>query len=508
MSRTEASPTETSPRELEPRRASRTGVSGAVVGVRPIAGLSPPTGAGLTVGFRFLTGRLINPLLVLALVTSMIIGVQVATTQPAAAQSCGNIPLLSDACDLATDPFEWAGDAIVGVGGELIVGAFDYFAEWVATAAVGALGLLADAMESTTTPNIAGASATHTISLGIARQMAVPLLVLTGLYALLKREAGVILKAAFLYLPGSVIGMVAAAWFTDQLIAAVDAFSADYAGGGEEGIRAFADSVAGQITAGVGITSPALLVVFSVVLILATIMVWMVFLIRAAAILVAYAFMPIAFAGILFPATRGWIRRLIEVQLSFILSKMVIVGIFALGAEVLTGADNALAGMMQASALFVLAAFSPFALMKLLPFVSNEAMDAMERPAGTPIRVATAAAGTAGGLAIYRHLQGSQTEGGGSGGGGGAAGGSTGGGTTQTGGGGGGSSASGSGGGGAAGGAASGAGAAVQAGAKVANAGAGAASGGLRAQPASSGGSGGSSSQSNGQLSFEGDGSQ
>lgn len=454
---------------------------------------------------RWLTSRLVNPLLAIAALTAAVFAVQVGTAGPAAAQSCGNIPLLSDACDLATDPFEWAGDAVVGVGGELIVGTFDYFAEWVAGAAVSALGLLADAMEATTTPNIAGATATHTISLGIARQMAVPLLVLTGLYALLKREVGVIVKAAFLYLPGSVIGMVAAAWFTDQLIVAVDAFSADYAGGGEDGLRTFADSVAGQITAGVGITSPALLVIFSIMLILATIMVWMVFLIRAAAILVTYAFMPIAFAGILFPATRGWIRRLIEVQLSFIMSKMVIVGIFALGAEVLPGADNALAGMMQASALFFLAAFSPFALMKLLPFVSNGAMDAMERPAGTPMRIATAAAGIAGGIALYRHLGGSQSgQGGhtsnGTASGAAASGGSTGGGGASSS---GGASSGGSGGAAAgAAGAAAGAGTAVQAGARVAGAGAGAASGGLAANPASGGSSRPSStgSGSNGQL--------
>ena len=468
--------------------------------------LAPSALTGLRVTFagphRWLTSRLVNLLLAIAVLTAAVLAVQVGTAGPAAAQSCGNIPLLSDACDLATDPFEWAGGAVVGVGGELIVGTFDYFAEWVAGAAVSALGLLADAMEATTTPNIAGATATHDISLGIARQMAVPLLVLTGLYALLKREAGVIVKAAFLYLPGSVIGMVAAAWFTDQLIVAVDAFSADYAGGGEDGLRTFADSVAGQITAGVGITSPALLVIFSIVLILATIMVWMVFLIRAAAILVTYAFMPIAFAGILFPATRGWIRRLIEVQLSFIMSKMVIVGIFALGAEVLTGADNALAGMMQASALFFLAAFSPFALMKLLPFVSNEAMDAMERPAGTPMRIATAAAGTAGGIALYRHLGGSQ--GGhtsnGTASGAAASGGSTGGGGASSS---AGTSSGGSGGAAAgAGSAAAGAGAAVQAGARVAGAGAGAASGGLAANPASGGSSRTSStgSGSNGQL--------
>ncbi len=462
----------TTDRHRRPNRYGRTGHP--PLGRPPYPLSSPALSAG---GSRLTVGRLISLVAVAVLLTSTIVGFQVATAEPAGAQGCGNIPLLSDACDVATDPFEWAGDALVGAGGELIVGSFDYFAEWTATAAVGALDLLADATETTTTPNIAGATGTHTISVGIARQMAVPLLVLTGLYALLKRDATIITKAALLYLPGSVIGMVAAGWFTDQLIIAVDSFSADYAGGGQAGIREFGDTVAAQITAGVGITSPGLLVIFSIVLIVATVAVWMVLLIRAATILVAYAFMPIAFVGILFPATRGWIRRLVETQLAFILSKMVIVGIFALGAETLTGSDNALAGMLQGAALFFLAAFSPFALMKLLPFVSDQAVDAMERPTGAPMRVATTAAGTAAGIALYRHLGGTQTPpGNGAAGGATASGGSTGGGGAA-GGGGGGSGGAGSGGGGAAG--------AVGAGVQAAGSGAGAVSGGLGAQPAS-----------------------
>jgi hypothetical protein len=351
----------------------------------------------------------VNPLVALAIAATAIVGVQAVSTEPAAAQSCGSIPILSTACDLATDPFEWAWDTTTGIGGEIIVGAFDYFASWVATAAVGVLGLVADGIEATTTPNLAGADGTWAISMAVARQMALPLLVVCGLYALLRRDGTVIARAAFVYLPGSVVGMVAAAWLTDQLLAAVDGFSADYAAGGASGIREFADTVAGQITAGVGITSPGLLVVFSGVLILAAMMVWLVLLVRAAAILVAYAFMPIAFAGLLLPATRGWIKRLVEIQLSFILSKLVIVGVFALATEVLSGSTNAFAAMMQASALFLLAAFSPFALMKILPFVSHEAAGALERPTAATTSMASRAAGTAAGVLLYRSLQGTQS---------------------------------------------------------------------------------------------------
>ncbi|MDH4074699.1 MAG: hypothetical protein OEW29_02095, partial [Acidimicrobiia bacterium] len=125
----------------------------------------------------------------------------------------------------------------------------------------------------------------------------------------------------------------------------------------------------------------------------------------------------------IFPATRSWIRRLFEVQLSFILSKPVILAFLSLGAATLNDDNNALVSMMQATALFFLAAFSPFALMKLLPFVHNEALTAMEAQARRPHgRVVATASGLFAAQRFGTFLAGSQQSppsGGGGGGGGG-----------------------------------------------------------------------------------------
>jgi hypothetical protein len=177
-------------------------------------------------------------------------------------------------------------------------------------------------------------------------------------------------------------------------------------------VATWLDHLGGSIASGIGVTAPILLVIFSFVVMAASILLWLIMLVRSAAILITYAFMPLAFAGLIFPATRAWIRRLIEVQLSFIMAKPVIMAVLALGAQTLDGAGNALVGMTQAAALFFLAATAPFALMRLIPFASHEALHAMESSARKPrAMMAGATVGMVSGPGIAAFLAGSQHSG-------------------------------------------------------------------------------------------------
>src|SRR5690606_18284091 len=97
--------------------------------------------------------------------------------------------------------------------------------------------------------------------------------------------------------------------------------------------------------------------------------VWIELLIRSAAIYVAVLFLPFTFVAMTWPAPSRWCRRLIEVLIAIILSKFVIVAIMALAAAGLgqSRADDAFQGVLAGAALMLLAAFSPFALLKLIP---------------------------------------------------------------------------------------------------------------------------------------------
>ncbi len=387
-----------------------------------------PTGPlGSPMGPRIGPGRMLLPsptrmvagvVLTLALLIG-VVGLDMATAPPAFAQeeveatdnTCGNLPIISAACRELLDGAAWLQDGVGDVGETVVAGAFDYFARWVATGAIGAIELVWVGIDGTTTPTVESSGTVFQTSLAAARALAFPLLVAAALYSLLKRDASIALKSAFLYLPGSVVGMVVAAYIINGLLLATDQLSAAYLDDGQSGVAEWLDGVGALIAAGVGIAAPILLVIFSFVVIGGAILVWLVMIVRSAAIIITYAFMPLAFAAIIFPATRGWIKRLIEIQLSFILAKPVIVAVLALGSQTLGDVDNALVAMMQAAALFYLAAFSPFALMKLLPFVGDEAVAAMEQPSGAPSRAVATAAGVIGGQKLAGFLAGSQQEG-------------------------------------------------------------------------------------------------
>ncbi|MCP3988649.1 MAG: hypothetical protein GY724_06235 [Actinomycetia bacterium] len=392
--------------------------SATLVGTNPTKGPDrsrvpsrPPTGLRL---------RVVQALVVVALILAGVVGLQAATARPVAAAPaqdvselvCGSLPVISESCSELLDSAAWAiGQGAGGIGESVVAGAFDYFARWVAVGAIGAIDLVWSGIDGTTTPSISLDSSVFDTSVAAARSLAFPLLILAALYSLLKRDSEIAIKSAFLYLPGSVVGMVVAGYVITALLAATDQLSAAYLDDGQTGVAVWLDNLGSTIAAGVGFTAPILLVIFSFVLIAGSILVWLVMIVRSAAIVITYAFMPLAFAAIIFPATRGWIKRLIEIQLSFILAKPVIVAVLALGSQTLNEVDNSLVAMMQAAALFYLAAFSPFALMKLLPFVGHEAVAAMEQPSGAPNRAFATAVGVVGGQKLAGFLAGSQQAG-------------------------------------------------------------------------------------------------
>jgi hypothetical protein len=89
-------------------------------------------------------------------------------------------------------------------------------------------------------------------------------------------------------------------------------------------------------------------------------------LVREAAVYVVVLMLPLAFAGMVWPARRIWAVRALETLAALILAKFAIVAVLALAGGAL-GAGGASA-MFAGTALVMLAAFSPFVLFRLLPF--------------------------------------------------------------------------------------------------------------------------------------------
>ena len=131
-------------------------------------------------------------------------------------------------------------------------------------------------------------------------------------------------------------------------------------------------------------------------MIVATVLVWLELLVRTSAIYIAMFFAPLALAGYVWPATTAMARRVVELIVALILSKFVIVATLALGMTAMgqgTKVDDAVVGI----GILLIAAFAPFVLLRLAPIAEMAAIAHLEglsrRPFRAAARTATAAAG-------------------------------------------------------------------------------------------------------------------
>jgi hypothetical protein len=110
--------------------------------------------------------------------------------------------------------------------------------------------------------------------------------------------------------------------------------------------------------------------------------------------------LPLTFVAMIWPATSRWARRLVEFLVAVILAKFVIVAIIGLASAAITQTSLAQPGdgsvferMIAGAALLVLAAWSPFGLLRLIPM--------MEVAAGSVAGQRAAMSGAAGSAGIH-----------------------------------------------------------------------------------------------------------
>lgn len=133
--------------------------------------------------------------------------------------------------------------------------------------------------------------------------------------------------------------------------------------------------------------------------VLAAAMVWAELLVRAALIYLVVAISPLVLAATLWPATRGVLRRTVEVLVALIVSKLVVCIAIAVGAAALggagtedTGTAGAIGTLMIGAAILAMAAYSPFLVLRLIPVVESATIG--QGVAASPMRGAQTAAAT------------------------------------------------------------------------------------------------------------------
>lgn len=301
-----------------------------------------------------------------------------------------------------------AGDAlgvIGGIGGEIAEGVIDAFAGWIASGLASLLETVGHAIFSGTEVDLFASGESGPWFLQQYGKMAAiglaifaPMLLLAVLHAVLSQSWG-LLTRALANLPIATLGTAVAVTVTQLLLAATDSASTFMASGLAADSQNFLDGVISTLAnpaAVVGTGGASMFGVIFVGLFLAFVafVVWLELLVREAAIFLTVLFLPLGFATHIWPALSAWLRRLVEVIVALILSKLVIVAALALAGGALANQEG-FAALVGAAGMMMLAAFAPFALFKLIPIASLAATSSLEGQGRRAVRAGTPRLSTA-----------------------------------------------------------------------------------------------------------------
>jgi hypothetical protein len=280
--------------------------------------------------------------------------------------------LAGKACNVATGPVGGFLKKVLGgsssasstaakAAGILAIGAA------ATVAAVAAVKIVSKAIGESTSPQLTSTwfSGTYWRVTAIAALLTMPFLFAAAVQALMRSDITLLIRAALGYLPLAILVTAIAAPLTMLLLAASDEMSAIVSSAATGSHHFIRDTVlfAGLFAAAKD--SPFLLFIVGMLATAFAVAVWLELAVREAAIYVIVLMLPLMFSAMVWPARRTWAIRGVEILVALILSKFVIVAVLSLGSGALghVGVVSAIAGI----ALLMLAAFSPWMLLRLLP---------------------------------------------------------------------------------------------------------------------------------------------
>jgi hypothetical protein len=324
-------------------------------------------------------------------------GLVVANAQPAAAgPGCGDIPVLSQTCHVVTDPVGTAASAAGSVASDAAQGVFDAMTTWVIDGAKSLVSDVADFIDRSTKPDPQAAwfQPSYHLMIGVGVAFLLPMLLFAVINALVHQDPSAAARAAFIKLPLACIGMYAATTVVGLLVAVSDNFSS-FVGStighsGAEFGKAMVAALSVMVASGNGI-APMLVALFGALM---AFVVWVELVIRQAAVMIAVLFLPLGFAGLLWPAAAKWFKRLAEGLLALILSKFVITAIIGVGAAAMASGSfsaNGFGNVVMGTAILLLAVFAPYALFKIIPVAELGLLAGFEGMSRRPMSAATGA---------------------------------------------------------------------------------------------------------------------
>ncbi len=267
------------------------------------------------------------------------------------------------------------GRAVDAVGQSI----FDQLTQWVASGAGAAVGLVVKGMQATTTPELKASwyqqRFTSMAALGVGLALLVAMIALGS--AAIRRDPDALASTFIgMWRAGLGTGLVIA--LTVIALGVADGISSDVTktafGDGTSFFKAAASVFSDRSASaafGAAVGSTIVTLIFAIMVLLASIAVWIELILRNAVIYVAVLFLPITLAASVWPALRSWSTNLTKTLGAFVILKPVVVIILSLaGAAATAGLGGQSKGpvgvVLAAVVIFGLAAFSPFALLSLI----------------------------------------------------------------------------------------------------------------------------------------------
>lgn len=300
----------------------------------------------------------------------------------------------------------------------LVSGFFHSLLGWVSDGAASLVGVLGNALSSSTAPVLSSSAFGSEFGLMVmlSGAVALPLVAVGAIQSIACQEPSTLLRSVLIRLPLALLFTGVSVQVVALGLTATDQASAVLIGADGDPAHQLLTGLVSALSqpAVLGLAAFAeFLLVLSAGLI--AFLLWLELAVRGAAISAASLFLPIALVGLAWPATAHWARRLGETLTALVLSKLVIAAVLALAAGLLVGGSG-LAAIVQGVALLAMAAFAPFALLKLVPVIEAGAVAHLEGLGRRSLRaveqVGTEAFGLeGGGVAALAALGGAMTRG-------------------------------------------------------------------------------------------------
>lgn len=241
---------------------------------------------------------------------------------------------------------------------------------WIVSAASWLLQQIGAVISSTTAVDVRASwfVSHYLVMVALAAVVAVPMLMLAVVQAVYHQSPAILARAALVHLPLAGLLTAAAVQLVQLSLTATDALCSMITRGTNGEVTKTLQAIAVALAHEPLPTPTFLLTVGALLIIGGSLVLWLELIVRAAAIYVAVFFLPLALASLVWPAVSHWCRRLVETLAALIVSKFVVVAVLSLAVGAV-GSGDGFATVLAGGALLLLASFTPFTLLRLVPIV-------------------------------------------------------------------------------------------------------------------------------------------